>query len=287
MDGNKSNISFIPKKSLVRSESFLERPRPRSAIGFLAVIILILSIGSYVGLSFYKDTIDKKITAMTGEINNTQKRFEKAPQVEEAQIFLSRMSIAKEIMDAHVVASPVLEFISDNTISSVMFESFSLKQDGGSAIVELPGEAPTYAALAYQGDVLRKKTKELSSFLIHNVSLTEDGTVKFSLTLDFAPGFMSYVKNLRAVPEVPVVAPKTEIINPTTKVATSSVVSGGLPAGSSVIIATSTNTLPIALPRVSTTSAMSSKVSPSTVQVSAVKQEQSVFRSMWEKFKFW
>lgn len=278
MDGTNPKVSFIPKGSLVREESFLERPRPKSVMGALAVLAFLVSTGSYAGFSFYRNSLEKNILTKTAEIKSTQKEFSDAPQVGRAQVFRSRALLAKELLDGHTLVLPVLSFISDNTLGSILYNNFSFNQGADGAVLELSGEAPNYASLAYQGDVLRKKTKELSSSSIHGVGLTKFGAVSFALTLTFAPGYLSYTKNL-------------DISSPRTT--QGSATEGVGPAGGQMVF-------PVAIPaQVSTTSVSTSTErelaspviappvsAPTSVRATTTSQQPAA-GSLWSRFKFW
>lgn len=267
MEGTNPKVSFIPKGSLVREESFLERPRPRSVMGFLAFFAFIISVGSYAGLYFYRGTLEEKIVTKNAEIIKTQTKFKDAPQVLKAQVFRSRALLAKELLDTHTLVSPVLSFLSDNTLTSVLYNDFAFNQGVDGPTVELSGEAPSYASLAYQGDVLRKKTKELSDVSIHGVGLTKFGTVSFALTLNFAPDYLSYTKNHNA----------SGLQSPTADTTNSSAVSTP---------ALSTN--PAEPWKESQSSAVPpNAISPIAGQAPIVQGEQSFLGSLWSHLKFW
>lgn len=198
MDDTSPKISFIPKASLVREQSFLERPRPRSAIGILASIIFLATVAAYIGLYFYNTSLEKQTAASLGEIERVQKVFNASPQVGKATNFRFRAEIVQGLLNAHIAVSPVLKFLSENTLRSVMYEKFSFVKDEDGTTVKLIGEAPSYATLAYQREVLKQKTKELSSVVVSDVGLTPFGTVSFNLTLAFTPEYLSYANRLNA-----------------------------------------------------------------------------------------
>lgn len=275
MDGTNPKISFIPKGSLVREESFLERSRPRSMAGLLAIALFIISIGSYVGFYFYNDSLEKDIVSMTEQIKATQETFSNAPQVWKAQLFSSRAKVAKELLGRHTVVSPTFTFISNNTIESILYDKFSFAHSIDGSKVELTGEAPTYAALAYQGDVFRNK-EELLNFTISNISLTQFGTILFKLTLTFTPDYLAYAKslssagsNLASALEVvtsPAVAPVVDTSSP--QEVETPPVSASMPVSDTGDVAISSPTT-------------------TTKEVVAPTEKQSVLRSIWLRFKFW
>lgn len=277
MEGTNPKISFIPKGSLVREESFLERPRPRSVMGLLAIFVFVASVGSYVGLRYYANNLAKEIVAKTDEIRGTQKEFNNAPQVGKAKSFRSRAALAKELLDAHTVVSPALTFLSENTLANVLYNKFSLDTlNVGGKTLELSGEAPSYASLAYQRDVLQKKTKELSSVSIHDVGITKLGTVSFAVTMVFSPDYLSYTKNLNisesAIPQ----SLGADIMVPVSSTATSSVGQAFARPSSSELVATSTGSMNVLPPK---------PVVP--IVIVPTSQPQSTFGSLWARFKFW
>lgn len=272
MNGNNSNVSFIPKSSLVREESFLERPRPRSVIGIFAIVIFVASVGSYFSLRQYRVSVEDQILAKTDEINNAQAEFARASEVADAKIFLSRASLAKELLDSHTLLSPVLTFISDNTVGSIVYDSFTFTNNEKGAILELPGEAPTYSALAYQGDVLRKKNNELIDFSIREVSLTKFGGVSFNLTLHFSPEYISYVNNLKSS------ASKSDTMAQDT-----------LEEEPAPVAPIASSTPSVVSPPDMIAEPVYPVVSTDNVDVSteAVTAKESALRQIWSKFKFW
>jgi hypothetical protein len=167
-------------------------------VGIVAIIVFIIAAVSYAGLYFYNLSLEKQIAAKLGRVQDVQKVFSDAQEVGNATDFKFRAEIAGQLLDGHVAVSPIFKFLSENTLSSVMYSKFSLKQGSGVVAVDLIGEAPTYAALAYQKEILKKKTTELSDSTLSDMSLTQFGTVTFKLALTFKPGYLSYAKTVNA-----------------------------------------------------------------------------------------
>lgn len=191
-------ISFIPKGSLVREESFLERPRSRSAFGITAVLLFTVSVVSFAGLYFFNNFLETKISANLEKVESVQKTFSATPQVEKAKSFRFRAEIVRGLLDSHIAVSSVLKFLSENTVKSIMYNKLSFASDGGIVTVKLLGEAPTYSALAYQKELFKKSSTAIMRVTISDVSLNEFGTVLFTATLRFSPQYLSYVKNIAA-----------------------------------------------------------------------------------------
>lgn len=186
-------ISFIPKGSLAREETFLERPRPRSLLGFFATFIFLASTGSYVGLYLYNDILAGRINGLALQIKNIQKDFEQ-PEVAQARVFRARAELAKKLFNEHIVVTPLFDFLATNTTESVFYHDLKfIRGEKGELSLDVSGEAPSYASLAYQADVFRQKGDELLSFSVDNIMLTKTGSIGFVFHMTFVPQYLSYV----------------------------------------------------------------------------------------------
>ncbi|MDO8603892.1 MAG: hypothetical protein Q7K40_00535 [bacterium] len=293
MDGNNPKVSFIPKGSLVREESFLERSRPRSVIGIVAIFAFVLSAGIYGAFFYYNNILNETIAQKTSAIEKANKEFSDAPEVGEAKVFRVRTDLARELLNNHSTVSPILSFLSKNTTESIMYTSFNFKKEINGPTLDLAGEAPTYAALAYQADVLREKMGALSGASITNMTLTEFGTIAFTLKLVFSPAYVSYVENLRkanasevhtkgeGASVVPPLETKNEIISESSTGTPLDIAPGNLPVAEEVLplIPPQSNDVTTAVPTNQTV------IGESGVGEGAPKQ--SVLMSLWQKFKFW
>ncbi|MBI5400696.1 MAG: hypothetical protein HZB12_01080 [Candidatus Yonathbacteria bacterium] len=297
MDSTNSNsrISFIPKRSLVREESFLERPRPRSAMGILAVIMFVASAGSYLGLYYYSASIDQDRTTKVKDIEQLQSKFSNAPQVGEAQLFRLRAELAHELLNGHTTVSPIFDFLSQYTVGSIFFGNFSFTHGVEGAAVSLRGEAPSYSALAYQGDILRARTEELSRVAITNVVLSKLGTVTFDLALTFRPEYISYAMSLKRVPETAPLQEKATIAPSALGSHGTSTAETMVPNMPALMVAGGASTTPSAPSAPSGGfSGAESSAAPSAVHngeasqsIAVPSEKQSFFGSLWARFKSW
>ncbi len=294
MDSSNPKISFIPKGSLVREESFLERRRPQSAIGLLAGIVFILSVASFVGLYYYNSKLNLIVADKKSEIDEVIKKLKNAPEVVEARIFRARVDLANDLLSSHKLVSPVFVFLADNTTESVLYDKFSLKNDSSGAVLELGGEAENYASLAFQSDVLRGKTDELLEFSINNMALTKLGSVSFNATLVFKPDFLLYTKNISKN-----AVEKTEdtVRSPgsASSVGLTSFEEETAPATMPEAITLPDDALDVATSRDIESEVVGGSLSGGWTQVSQEVatttqtdiKEESVLRKLWQKFKFW
>lgn len=286
MDGSNPKVSFIPKGSLVREESFLERRRPQSAIGLLAGIVFVLVVSSFVGLYYYNNKLNLVIVEKTAEINEAKQKFKDVPEVAEARVFRARVDLANELLNSHKVVSPVFVFLADNTTESVLYDRFSFKNDSSGATLDLGGEAQNYASLAFQADVLRGKTDALQKFSIDNIALTKFGSITFSLTLVFKPDFLLYTKNVSGsstakIEDVePAPEPAPAVALPVPEIETALVPAQDVAVASNLEPEAVTDSLSGDWTQVSQEVATATTTSTAT-------EEESMLRKLWSKFKFW
>ena len=136
MTNDSTKISFIPKNSLIGQDPFLSRRRPRSALGVLAIIFFFVSVGAYVGLYAYQINLEGQIKKRTADITRINNEFKNSKVIAQAKIFQARTRIGKEVLEDHIMISPLFKFIGENTLQSVLLESFSFKHtDDGSRIL--------------------------------------------------------------------------------------------------------------------------------------------------------
>lgn len=276
MDSTTPKISFIPKGSLVREDPFLERQRPRSIAGFFAIFLFVSVVSAYAGLYYYNNSLNRQILDKTSLIKDAQEEFNKSPEVAEAKIFRARADIANELLKNHMTVSPIITFLEKNTMESIMYDKFSFKNDAGVGVLEVTGEAPTYGALSYQTDFLRKKGNELSKFSLSSFSLTPLGTVTFAFVMTFNPQHLLYESKLKSI------EPSSEVVSDSATADpfdTKDIFDELVPIdaiGEDVATTTESEESDVA------------KKSDTVVDAEATpKENPSRLRVLWDKFKFW
>ena len=168
-----------------------------------------------------------------------------------------------------------------------MYDKFSFKKGSDGATLELSGEAQNYASLAFQSDVFRSKTNELSKFSVSNIALTKFGTVTFSITMTFKPDFLLYTKNVgdQGVTETKTTTP---VINaPVSETqATTTPPSPEITSKQGVLGETSpvTSDITDGLSNSSTTPPISGV---STTNAPGATSTPSALMKLWSRFKFW
>lgn len=289
MTSDQPKVSFIPKETLIREEPFLERPRPKSLLGFLAVVSLFASVGAYAGLYLFNLTLKQDADAVLAKVEAAQAAFVQAPSIEEARLFQKRAQLAEELLGTHTVVTPVFKFLEENTLSSIYYTSFSFKKGEQGFTVELAGEAPSYASLAYQSDKLNNKSVELSEFSFSNITLTKFGSVGFNLKLVFTPEYLLYSRHLGTEYEGSNIPSPLSISTSSTAVSPASVAVGDQPVDTAVVPGA---TQTIVLPSVGDSTFVPSfdanvPVISESENPALSQSEVSSSGSFWSFFKFW
>ena len=301
MEEKSPKISFIPKGSLVREESFLERPKSRNFIGVLGVSAALIVVAGFGGLYFFNSYLETQIIAKLDQVKSAQGAFKDSAQVEKANSFYFRAGLVQEILASHASVSAILNFLASNTLESVMYSELSFtKDDSGANTVKLIGEAPNYSSLGYQKEIFSGKKDELLSSRVADVALTPFGTVSFKLYLAFRPDYISYIKNTNTV----ITTPPSNISTGTTeKAATSSATAEehagalslpplitGASTETETHSATSSSIATSSTPQ-ETSDAVSSTTEAtkdmSAVPVSVATQQKSFWDNFISWFKFW
>lgn len=199
MDSNPSKLSFIPKSPLLSDDALRARSRPWSMFGVFASIIFLVIFGAYVGLYFYNDVLASRIESLTAKVNEVREGFDNM-EVKQARAFYARAELVRSLLDDHIIVNPVFDFLEANTVATIFYTNLDFKRDDADnslPIVTITGEAPSYASLAYQADIFRERD-ELTSFFVKDVTLTNVGSVTFSLEMTFVPDYLSYTKQYAA-----------------------------------------------------------------------------------------
>ncbi|MEK7460550.1 MAG: hypothetical protein AAB628_03315 [Patescibacteria group bacterium] len=295
MNSNAPKVSFIPKNSLTHGDDAFSASRPKSLVATLAIVIFVITVGVYGGLLYYKSLLAEEIQKQTVKIKTAQDIFTKSPDVEKAKVFNTRAELARKLLDSHIVVSPVFDFLSLNTVTAIKYESFAFKREMGIDSLELKGEAPSYASLINQLDIIKKKQIEISGFEIRDISLTKFGTVTFTLKLFFVPGYLSYTNDQRKSNEGVVFDTQTSaLVNPVSVTGQQVSQLGTTSPSSAVpVLQTSSTTLDVSVGQSApnapllTTERTPEKTEVTTSAQSELLPSEGGSRSFWSWIKFW
>jgi len=171
----------MPDISLLQSDLEVEAEESKIPSFFLTVsiILLIISIGAYIGLYFYvatlKDALNQSISALENlSIENA------STVVEDLNKAGGTLMVLKELRMAHSDASKFLDVLSASVLPGVYYKnaSFNLKDK----TIEAEGLAQSSSSLSKQV-IVYFNDKNIEKYSISDVSLDEFEGVKFKVNL--------------------------------------------------------------------------------------------------------
>ncbi|MFC1802257.1 hypothetical protein ACFLY7_02340 [Patescibacteria group bacterium] len=143
--------SFIPKKRVVKKVN--KTGGPISLFLLIAIVVFVVSIAFSVGVFLYKGFLIKELEANSSVLEKEQESFKPA-LIEELTRLDSRIQSSREILDNHINLTKLFDFLEENTLKSIQFESFDYILKGVDTIdINMKGVARDYASVALQSDI--------------------------------------------------------------------------------------------------------------------------------------
>lgn len=190
---NSFQTSFIPKKPVVSSSSV---KTPRSLLMIILTFLLVVSVLASIGMYFYKNYLEKQRQTYSESLSVARNSFENET-IEELALFNKRTELAKEILNNHLVLSPVFVLLGEITIPSIQYTSFSHQNDEGNFEVEIQGLAKDYRSIAIQANMFNSKEGHpFDNVLFYNLTKDKNGNIAFSLKFNVNPSLISYQNNI-------------------------------------------------------------------------------------------
>lgn len=190
---NTFQTSFIPKKNIISGAG--GKQPPKSILTIIAALLLIVTIGGCIGLYVYKKTLNQKKVTLSASLAQKESFFQKE-SVDELVLYSNRMKVAQQVLDNHVVLSPLFALLSKLTLREVQFTKFNHYTTPSGFEVKMSGVAPTYQALALQADVFNGTlATSLSGVVFSNIQKNENKKISFELKFRVSPTLLSYVKS--------------------------------------------------------------------------------------------
>jgi hypothetical protein len=184
--------SFIPQKSL----SVTSRKQSSISLFFvLAMLLFLISIGSYVAVVSYKAVLEQSIESKAASLQRAKEAFD--PGLIEDLIELNnRIESSKDILSNHTSITPLLELLEELTLKNVRFSQFEFnKRDSGQITLLLTGQAKNYASVVLQSDSFGQ-SRFLNSQIFSNVNLDSSGNVGFVFDAIVDPDLVSFKNNV-------------------------------------------------------------------------------------------
>ena len=206
--------SFVPKQPVVTRKSTLGF-NPFLIVSYLILGIWLLVAGLVLGYELYLSKIaDQKRQELVTAQNNIDQAT-----VNDFIRLRDRFTVAKGLLNKHIVLSHFFDDIENITIQNVSFSGLRLTvKDTGIASVEMRGVARNFNALAAQSTAFandkRFKRAIFSGFNLDSKS----NTVTFQINADIDPALITDSANSYVPPvqntSIPTPAPTTTNIHP-------------------------------------------------------------------------
>lgn len=222
----KFNTSFIPKKTLSDSEGKKEegkmpaKPqmsglgggekggrnkktrlggvnRSRALSGglfFLGIFAFLISGALAGGLFAWEYYLQNTISSKSTQLESTQKEISVAV-IQKLKQAETRFTKAEELLAEHRALTPFFDFLENNTLRAVSFDSLSYAYENGAHTLKLDGVAKNYESLLYQSRVFRESPAIVDA-VFSSLKTNKDGQIGFSATLQLNPAILSYASTL-------------------------------------------------------------------------------------------
>lgn len=199
---NNIQTSFIPKKPIVEDSRITSSSVSLFLVVSIIIFLVSLSLVAWVALT--KASMIKQIEANKQTISTNKAQFE-AGTIESILRLDSRIKVADELLDKHIVVSPIFNFLEQRTLKTVRFRNFKFYNSGKSndgeniVKVEMQGLARDFKTIALQADEFGKPEYRniIKDINFSNLNLTQDGYVSFSFSANIVPLFISYKSNIQ------------------------------------------------------------------------------------------
>ncbi len=192
---NSFQTSFIPKKPITTSGSSASSA-PRSLLSIIAIILLIVSILLSLGLFGYKLYLTKQKESLSASLSEARDSFEQ-DTIEELSLFDERTKSAKQILNNHIVMSPMFALLGDITIPSIQYTNFSQQSNDKGFFVKIEGLASDYRSIALQADMFNStKGRLFKDVLFFDLEKNKENNIGFNLKFNVDPSLLSYEKNI-------------------------------------------------------------------------------------------
>jgi len=190
---NSFQTSFIPKKPISAVNS--TRRKSTSFFSVLTIILLVVVAVASGSLFVYRSYLTKQKESLSSSLLKVRDSFEQAT-IKELELFDKRASAAKEVLDSHIVLSPMFEVLGNLTIPSIQYTKFEHTTDSNGFFVKMSGIARDYRSVALQADVFNSsKGRYFKNVVFSNLMKDKSNYVVFDIEFNVDPGLLSYEKN--------------------------------------------------------------------------------------------
>jgi hypothetical protein len=194
---NSFQTSFIPKKPIDTSVRAIKpEKKPKNHFMGLAFLIFIFIAVASGGLYFYKSYLVNQKKVLIANLEQVKNSFSQET-IKELDTFSKRINLSKDILNNHLVLSPLFEKLGKLTIPSIQYTKFNHEYKDGEFIVNISGVSYDYHSIALQAGVFDgDKSKSFKNVVFSNLSTDPNNYVTFDLSFNVDPVLLSYENNL-------------------------------------------------------------------------------------------
>lgn len=190
---NSFQTSFIPKKPI--NSTFVNKA-PVNVFLIFAFIVFFIVLGAIAGLYFYKTYLIDQKSALSESLVKISNTFE-PETIKELETFDNRSSTARQVLENHIVLSPMFETLGELTIPAIQFTEFEHEVTNGEFYVKMSGMTKDYKSIALQADVFSTdKGKYFKNPVFSNLEKDKNKYIHFDLEFIVDPALLSYEQNV-------------------------------------------------------------------------------------------
>lgn len=183
---------------------------------FIFVVMMLACGGLYWYKNFYLIKTKQQLSESLAKIRES---FDK-DTIAELELYDKKTTVSREVLNDHIVLSPLFDLIDELTLSSIQYTKFSHTTLNNTFSVSMSGIARDYKSIALQADVFNTaKGKMLKDVIFSNLTKDKNNFVTFDVEFDVDPALLSYSNNItNGLSNTTVNTPETTtpVVNPAT-----------------------------------------------------------------------
>lgn len=118
--------------------------------------------------------------------------------IDNANALNKRIEAAKKLLNSHTVVTPIFDFLENDTLATVKFDTFSYDlRDNGTSFLVISGQAKNFSSIALQSDIFGKE-KFIKNPVFSDLNPDQNGNIVFKFNSSLDPTFVSYKNSLKS-----------------------------------------------------------------------------------------
>lgn len=208
---NSFQTSFIPKKPIIANGANISNVvggEHTSIFMVVSIFIFIVMLVAFGGLYLYKGYLTTNQKQLSDNLFKIRDSFDK-DTIAELELYDKRTSVAKNILNNHIILSPLFKTLDKLTLPSIQYTKFEHTTNNGVFSVSMTGIARDYKSIALQADVFNTKDGNMfKDIIFSNLTKDKNNFVTFNIEFNVDPALLSYSNNITNI--------KTDIENTNT-----------------------------------------------------------------------